>query len=220
MNNEKIDGVIVLHGIIRTKASMAGLAKFLEKEGDFRVLNVDYPSTQYPLEKLIDIIHPEIKTFIDSLSGEVHFVGYSMGGLLIRAYLKKYRPAHLGKVVLVASPNQGSEVADFLKNFWLYKKICGPAGQQLITNQESFKHLFTEVDFESGMIAGNKPINFLSSYLIGKPNDGEVSVQSTQLEGAQDHITLRCNHLFFPSNQKMWKQVLHFLQLGQFEHGL
>lgn len=217
--NPPTEGVIVLHGILRTRASMQGLAQFL-KDQEFDVLNLNYASTHYPLEQLIDQIHPEINAFINTLSGLVHFVGYSMGGLLIRAYLKKYRPTRLGRIVLVATPNQGSELADYLSRFWLYKKIFGPAGQQLITNQSAFKDQFAEVDFESGMIAGNRPLSFITSYIIGKSNDGEVSVQSTQLEGAQDHIVLPYNHLFFPKKKKMWHQVCHFLQFGQFEHGL
>ena len=75
-------------------------------------------------------------------SDPVHFVGYSMGGLIIRAYLQKYRPQHLGRVVMLGTPNQGSEVADAIRHFWLYRRFYGPAGQELITDQTAFAHLF------------------------------------------------------------------------------
>jgi poly(3-hydroxyalkanoate) synthetase len=70
---------------------MRGLAEFLEQSG-YDVLNIGYPSTKHDLEKLSDIIHQQIDNFISSRPAKIHFVGYSMGGLLIRAYLKKYRP--------------------------------------------------------------------------------------------------------------------------------
>ncbi|GHM58930.1 MAG: hypothetical protein sL5_10220 [Candidatus Mesenet longicola] len=162
------------------------------------------------------MIHKDISQFASSVTGKVHFVGYSMGGLLIRAYFKKYKPDKLGRVVMIGTPNHGSEVADFLKNFMLYKKLYGPAGQQLITNQDGFKEIFANTDFELGIIAGNKSIDPISSKLINKPNDGKVSVDSTKLEGAKDHIVLPCNHTFFPSNKQMFKQVLSFLKFGKF----
>ncbi|KJV53803.1 hypothetical protein OTSGILL_0508 [Orientia tsutsugamushi str. Gilliam] len=53
----------------------------------------------------------------------ISFVGVSMGGLVIRAYLHKYKIPNLGKVVLIGTPNKGSEVADYLKNNKLYKNL-------------------------------------------------------------------------------------------------
>ena len=207
--------VIILHGIMRTHRSMAGFARFLESAG-FRVLNLDYPSTRHDLSGIADHIHPQIEEFLGDRSGPVHFAGYSMGGLVIRTYLNRYRPATLGRVVMVGTPNAGSEVANLLKNFIVYRKLYGPAGQQLITAQDAFKHLFGAVDYELGIIAGNKPIDFLCSRIIGKENDGKVSLASALHPDAKCHVVLPANHTFFPSNKVMWNQALSFLQSGSF----
>jgi pimeloyl-ACP methyl ester carboxylesterase len=209
------DGVIILHGIFRTHRSMRGLAGFLEKSG-FRILNLDYPSTKHSIETLADVIQHDITQFASQISGQLHFVGYSMGGLLIRAYLNKYRPEKLSRVVMIGTPNQGSEVADFLQAIKLYRWLYGPAGQQLITKQDNFLRHFGKVDYELGIIAGNKPIDPISSCIIRKPNDGKVSIESTKLDGVKEHIILPCSHTFFPSNREMWAQVLHFLKTGLF----
>jgi pimeloyl-ACP methyl ester carboxylesterase len=214
---KKTDGVVLLHGIFHSPYGMRGLATFLKNSG-FEVLNLGYPSTQYTIQQLADIIHEKIAPFVASISGKIHFVGYSMGGLVIRAYMKKYKPSNLGRVVMIGTPNKGSEVADFLRNFKIYQKLYGPAGQQLITDQEKFKHIFAETDFEIGSIAGNKDYYFISDRLIGKPNDGQVSIESTQLDNLKDHIVLPCNHFFFPFDKTMWNQVVHFLEFGQFSH--
>lgn len=211
------DGVVILHGIFRTAFSMNGLAKFLVQSG-FQVLNLNYPSTKYHIESLADITNKNIDAFNVKSMNKLHFVGYSMGGLVIRAYIKKYKPSNLGRVVMIGTPNQGSEVADFLKNYLLYKKLYGPAGQQLITDQRSFHNIFAKTNFELGIIAGNKSINPIASYIINKPNDGTVSVDSTKLDGMKEHITLPCNHFFFPYSRAMWKHVLSFIQYGKFEH--
>jgi len=210
-----MDGVVLLHGIFRTHRSMRGLAQFLEEQG-YRTLNLGYPSTRYSLEELVEIIHPVIERFAKTMDGDLHFIGYSMGGLLVRAYLHKYRPAFLGRVVLIGTPNSGSEVADFLKDFYLYKKLYGPAGQQLITDQTMLKPIMGEITYEAGAIAANRSIDPISSYIIGEPNDGKVSVKSTWLPQLKDHTVVATNHTFLPMHKPMWAQTLNFLQNGRF----
>jgi hypothetical protein len=194
---------------------MRGLADFLEKSG-FKILNLGYPSTKHSIETLAEVIHHDITQFASQITGQMHFVGYSMGGLLIRAYLSKYRSEKLGRVVMIGTPNKGSEVADFLQTIKLYRWLYGPAGQQLVTKQDEFLRHFGKVDYELGIIAGNRPVDPISSRIIRKPNDGKVSIESTKLDGAKEHIILPCSHTFFPSNKKMWQQALFFLKNGQF----
>ena len=137
---------------------------------------------------------------------------------MVRALIHKYNYKNLGKVVQLAPPNQGSEVADFIKNFWPYKKIYGPAGQQLITDQSKIKHLFGEVSYELGIIAGNSTIDPISSAIIPGENDGKVAVERTKLKGMKDHIDVSASHTFFPSNKEVQKQTLYFLKNGNFKH--
>lgn len=212
------DTVLLFHGIARTKKSMAKLAGFLSAHG-YRVVNVGYPSTKFSISDLVDIIRPEIDGAAKEAGDDrVHFVGYSMGGLIVRAFLRNYRPANLGRVVMVGTPNSGSQIADFLKNWPLFRKVYGPAGQQLITDQTAMTELFGTVDYELGIIAGNRTIDPVSSLIIGLrvPNDGKVSVESTRLDGASAHIVIPANHTFLPVNKTMWSETLSFLQDGRF----
>ncbi|WHO72922.1 triacylglycerol lipase [Rhizobium sp. BT03] len=212
------DTVILFHGIARTKKSMEKLAAFLSGNG-YRVVNVGYPSTRFSIGDLVDIVRPQIDAAAkESGDGRVHFVGYSMGGLIIRAFLRNDRPPNLGRVIMVGTPNNGSEIADFLKAWPLYRKFYGPAGQQLITDQTAMTELFGTVDYELGIIAGNRTIDPVSSLIIGLrvPNDGKVSVESTRLDGAAAHIVIAATHTFLPVNKTMWNQALSFLRDGRF----
>ena len=195
---------------------MRGLCRHLRNEGH-SVLNIDYPSTAHRIEDLAEIVAPAILAHAASVEGKLHLVGFSMGGLVIRAFLRRGVPGNLGRVVQIGTPNGGSEVADFMRSFAAYRLLYGPAGQQLVTDQERFASIFAGEGFDLGIIAGDRSINPLASYLIGKPSDGKVSVESTKLASAADHVVVRCTHTGLPHNKTVWRQAAVFLRSGNFE---
>jgi len=209
------DGIILLHGIFRTHRSMGGMASYLKRNG-FKTLHIGYPSTKQTIEQIVETIHPKVEAFANTISGKLHFVGYSMGGLITRAYLHKHPLSKLARVVMIGTPNHGSEVADFIKNWWVYKKLYGPAGQQLITQLPNQAALLGRVNYDLGIIAGNKTADFIGSRIIGKENDGKVSVESTKLEGMKEHIVIPVSHIYMPHSAKVRKLVRRFLQEGHF----
>lgn len=208
------EGVVLLHGILRTNRCMKGLTVFLEKE-NYEVLNLDYPSSKYDILSIAKLIHSQIKNF-SSQTVKTHYVGYSMGGLIIRAYLHLYRPSNLGRVIMLGTPNQGSEIADFLKPFGIYKILYGPAGQQLITDQKNIKKIFGNINYELGIIAGSSPFYLLANKIIGKKSDGRVSIVNTKIEGMKEHIIIKSGHTMLASNKTAWRLTLSFLKTGNF----
>jgi pimeloyl-ACP methyl ester carboxylesterase len=193
---------------------MADLERYLVGKG-FTVFNLDYPSTEFPLGKLAAMVAKDVRERIDP-SRPVHFVGYSMGGIVTRIVLNKYRPDNLGRVVQLASPNGGSEVADFLKDNWLYEEVFGPAGQQLVTKDAGIDQLMGKVDYPMGVIAGNATIDPVSSAIIPGDDDGKVSVESTRVPGMRDHLIVYASHTFFPQNAEVHRQTTYFLRFGAF----
>ena len=107
-----------------------------------------------------------------------------MGGLLARVYLARYRPQRLGRVVMLGTPNGGSEIADRLKDFSAYRAFFGPAGQQLGTLRDAaIDAILPSVDYSVGIIAGNRSIYPITSFVLPKPHDGRVSVENTGIDG-------------------------------------
>jgi len=212
--------VVLLHGTLRSSMQMRRLAKHLQKQG-FKTINISYPSRHFDLKRLCDHTQKKIEaqTGMDS-QYTIHFVGYSMGGLLVRTLLHHHRPKQLGRVVLIGTPNHGSEFADFLKNNILFRFIFGPSGQQLITDQHQFSHLFGNVDYALGIIAGHSTLDPFAKFLIPGPSDGKVSIQSTKLDGMKDHIVLKGNHIYLPYIKKNHHQTAHFLAHGCFDKTL
>jgi triacylglycerol esterase/lipase EstA (alpha/beta hydrolase family) len=212
----KSETVVLLHGIVGARYQVWPVARMLQKLG-YNTLNISYPSTKLDLQALTSWIDKKIKSEIQK-ADRVHFVGYSLGGLICRAYIHRYGPPNLGRVVLLGAPNQGSEVADKLHRVWFYRKIFGPAGQALTTHNQQTQNLLGQVDYELGVIAGDRPIEKLGDHWIGKPNDGKVSVDSTHVKGEKDHIVLPVCHEGFCYFSNVRKQVQHFLEHGQFLH--
>jgi pimeloyl-ACP methyl ester carboxylesterase len=212
----KQHGVVLLHGISRTALSFRKMQLALERAG-FATLNLDYASRSKALEALAEDIHPAIQPFADRMDGSIHFVCHSMGGLLARVYIARHRPQRLGRVVMLGTPNSGSEIADRLKNFGVYRAFFGPAGQQLGTQRDdTINALFPPPDYSAGIIAGSRSIDLLAGSMLPKPHDGRVSVANTRLEGMADHVVVRTSHPFLVRNGEAIAQTIAFLKDGNF----
>jgi pimeloyl-ACP methyl ester carboxylesterase len=209
-------GVVLLHGLAGTSLPFRKMERALQKAG-FAMLNLGYASRKRSLEALAEEIHPAIAGFAEGV-GDLHFVTHSMGGLLARVYVAGYRPSRLQRVVMLGPPNNGSEVADFLKGVALFQAFFGPAGQQVGTGQIKLLAELPLPPCAVGIIAGNRTISPISSYFIlPHPNDGKVSVASTKLEGMTDHIVLKTSHTLMLLNRDAIRQTIAFLRDGRFE---
>ena len=210
------DGVVLLHGISRTALSFRKMQLALERAG-FTTLNLDYASRSKALEALAEDIDPAIQHFANRVDGSVHFVCHSMGGLLARVYIARHRPKHLGRVVMLGTPNNGSEIADRLKNVGVYRAFVGPAGQQLGTQRDAaIEALFPPVDYPVGVIAGNRSIDPVAGTMLPKPHDGRVSVEKTMINGMADHVVVGTAHPWLVRNSVAVAQTIAFLQDGAF----
>nr|WP_274612771.1 alpha/beta fold hydrolase [Bradyrhizobium brasilense] len=206
----------MLHGISRTARSFRRMELALKAAG-FATLNLDYDSRRKPLDVLAEDIRPSLDRFAESLDGSVNFVCHSMGGLLARVYLARHRPARLGRVVMLGTPNRGSEIADRLKNLAAYRAYFGPAGQQLVTRRDAATSaLLPPIDYSAGIIAGNRSVYPITSMALPGPHDGRVSVANTRLEGMADHIVIRTSHPWLVRNKEAIAQTIAFLQEGKF----
>jgi hypothetical protein len=210
--------VILLPGLCRTSASMHAMERALDTAG-YRVWNIGYPSRTGAVTTLSEsVLAPAIRDCENAGASRVHFVGHSLGAILIRDYLCRHALPHAGHVVMLGPPNQGSEVVDKLGSWWLFKKINGPAGCELGTVPGSALDRAGVPGARVGIIAGDRSINWINSLMIPGRDDGKVSVERTKLEGMSDHLVLRTAHPFLPKNKTAIRQTLHFLRLGAFDH--
>jgi len=212
--------VVLLHGLARTDNSMRILQEVLEYH-NYTVINNGYPSDDGPISDLTRHVGEAAAECGDD---RLNFVTHSLGGILVRAWLAQGIPDNLGRVVMLAPPNHGSEIVDTLAESDLMRRIStwlnGPATQELGTGQQSVPNTLPAVNFELGVIAGNVPINPFGTIVIDGPNDGTVSVQSTMIEGMRDHIVINATHTLIMINPIAMAEVLEFLRNGVFDHGI
>ncbi len=217
--------VVLLHGIGHSRWNMMGTEWALRRRG-YDVVNITYPSLKRGIGALAGFVHERLeRDNVWGRSAKVHFVTHSMGGLVARCYLDTRKddiPAgKMGRFVMLAPPNRGSEIADLLHRLPPYRWLFGPAGQELCTAVRSDGAAPSIC--ETGIIAGNKgwlyPVANLFFKGGGASHDGRVAVERTKLPGMKDHFTLSVTHDMIAWKGEAHRQIVHFLRNGTFKIG-
>lgn len=209
-------GVVLLHGLARSAASMEKMENVLQAAG-YRTLNIDYPSTEYPVEILCrDHVAPKVNAFSQDTDGSIAFVTHSMGGILLRYMVVQGLIEAPMRAVMLSPPNQGSEVVDKLGGLSLFQAINGPAGNQLGTGPDQLPALLGPVDFPVGILTGTLTVNFILSSLIPGLDDGKVSVANARVAGMADFRAIKATHPFIMRDETAIEETLAFLEKGCF----
>ncbi|HEX8692138.1 MAG TPA: alpha/beta fold hydrolase [Longimicrobium sp.] len=193
--------VVLVHGMGRSRASMWLLGRSLEAEG-YRVLNWGYSSYSDPVPALGARLARDVSGELGR-APKVHFVGHSLGNVIVRWALAHEPPARAGRVVMLAPPNQGAAAADRYARYaaWLMPPI-----EELRTAPGStVRTLPAPRGVDVGVIAG--------------AHDGKVSVDETHLAGERDHVVVPAAHSFIMNRRDVRDLTLRFLRTGRFGAG-
>ncbi len=208
-------GVVLLHGLGRTGVSMQVLGNALRKAGH-ATLTPTY-GLYSAMPAILDYLEPRVAAFQKSFDGPLHFVTHSLGGLIVRTLLTSRRPMGLGRVVMLAPPNCGSELADLVTMLGLSKPILGQVGSHLRTvRTPDVERALGQVDYDLGIIAGDRPFDPVLTRLLPRPNDGKVTVAATKVAGMRDHIVLPVSHTLMVLHPQVSAQVVAYIGTGRF----
>ncbi|MCF6224765.1 MAG: alpha/beta hydrolase [Xanthomonadales bacterium] len=203
--------VVLLHGLFHRGLAVSLLARRLRQAG-FSTSIFSYPSRQKSLSTLAQ----DLYRFTEALEHNVeslHFMGHSLGGLVILAMLEEYsQDLPQGRSVLLGSPVQGSKIARQLSEKSAGRLVLGRARQGLTTACQYSR------GYEVGVIAGIGSTGV--SRLLGQlpePNDGTVTVAETNLPEANDSIEVASSHFGLLLNSEVSRQSAYFLRHGQFQ---
>jgi triacylglycerol lipase len=215
------DTVVLLHGMGRTSASMARLAAELHA-GGYHVVNATYPSRTRTVEQIANAWLPaqlERTPWAHGV-GRLHFVTHSLGGIIVRAWVREGVPPNLGHVVMLAPPNAGSEIATRLAQFAPFGWVTGVNGQRVGVGDNDLPRQLGEWPKAAGplgIIAGDRCFNPLWGALMPRPHDGKVSVASTHLDGERAHRVVPAGHTWLAWRRDVIGYTKRFLATGTFE---
>lgn len=190
--------VVLVHGMGRTRYSMLPLARALDEEG-YDVVNWGYSSVCCTIAELGADLAAELRGVAGTRT--VHFVGHSLGNIVVRWVLASEPRLRTGRVVMLAPPNQGSHEADRLAPWlgWLLKPLA-----EIRTDPASTaRTLPLPAEVEVGIIAGR--------------DDGKVDEEETYLAGAVDHVVVPAVHSFLMFRRDVTALTLEFLRVGSFD---
>jgi hypothetical protein len=199
---------------------MRPLQRALEAS-DYLVLNCGYRSRTADIATLARDVADRISQW--QPEGKLDFVTHSLGGILVRAalaygYLPRQR---IRRVVMLGPPNAGSEVVDVIRSIpivaRIYATLTGPAGAQLGTAASGLPAQLPPVDFELGVIAGNRSFNPIFSAMLGSENDGKVRVDRARVEGMRELLVVPHWHPLLVAAPSVLRQVVQFLETGAFQ---
>jgi len=210
------DAVILLHGLGRTPRSMAKVERALHADG-YEVINPGYPSREEPIERLALRLDEVIEECCRGRDRYTHFVTHSMGAILLRYYLKTRPLDTTGRIVMLSPPNAGSELVDLLKQVPVLKDHLGPSRQELGTRPGDLPTALGRVDFELGVVAGDRGVLPPLSWIVPGKDDGVVAVERTRVQGMSDFVVLPSAHSFIMRSDRVIAQVRVFLATGRFE---
>jgi hypothetical protein len=199
--------VVLLHGMGRTRLSMWILEGRLKGAG-YTVFNLPYAASRESLDAISSSLDKFLRENVRT--ARYHLIGHSLGNIIIRnAFKRDLRPG-LGRVVMLAPPNQPAFLAKVLKDVSVFKWLTGDSGQKL--SSEEFYKTLPVPNVEFGIIAGDRGQNVT----FKEPNDGVITVESTRLPGMKDWLLLHHTHTFMMNSSDTAEQCIHFLQAGAF----
>jgi pimeloyl-ACP methyl ester carboxylesterase len=208
------ESVVVAHGLWMPGTETAVLRQRLTTAG-FQPHLFQFPTVRGTLARNVR----DLAAFAGDIDTDrLHFVGYSLGGVIVLRMLMQTKLPRIGRVVCLGSPLRGSETA---------MQIARSAFGRAVVGRSLFEHSASggiarwDLKPELGLIAGTR--NFgLGRLLADLPgeNDGTVLVKETKLPGATAHITLPVSHTQMLFDATVARQTIHFLRHGSFIESL
>lgn len=204
---------VLVHGLWMHGIVMQWQGRCLRQTG-FDAIAYSYPSTRLSVTENADLL----ALFAHKLDAStLHWVGHSLGGLVILRMLERDPALPPGRIVLLGPPYGGTHAGTSLARSRLGKRMLGRGISELAELQKQARFPGREI----GVIAGNYPLGLgrVVAWDLPLPNDGAVTVAETQVAAACDRIELPVTHTGMLFSRRVAQQTAAFLRAGRFDHG-
>jgi len=188
------------------------LLRFRLRHCGFRATQFSYPTVRCNITQNAQ----RLQRFVNKIDADIiHFVGHSLGGLVIRQLFHDFPTQRPGRIVTLGTPHSGSLVAQQFNRSSVGRMILGHSLEHGLLGDIPPWH----DDREIGVIAGNLSIG-VGRVLPGlpKPNDGTVAVAETFFNGMTDHAEVHVSHTALLFSSEAANHTCVFLKTGYFNH--
>lgn len=204
--------VVFVHGLFMNGAEFALLRRRLAAAHGFQAHRFSYPTVRGSMAGTLE----QLGKFVAAIDAErIHFVGHSLGGVVLCRYFERGNCARTGRVVLLGSPLVGSRSARAVaRHAWL-RRVVGPlVAEELL---DDCAPRTWGCGHELGIVAGTRPMGLGRFFAhFEEDSDGTVAVSETKLPGHTAHVTLPVSHMGMLASAGVATQVGEFLARGAF----
>jgi pimeloyl-ACP methyl ester carboxylesterase len=202
---------ILVHGLWMSGLELALIRRRLEMDGSLRTLSFTYPTI---VGSMSDHVRRLIECARAHKAERLHFIGHSLGGLVILRALQVTAELPPGRAVLLGSPLQGSRTAQKFARLPFGRALLGGAIAEECLDWSPREWSGRR---DVGVIAGSVGLG-LGRLLadLEDAHDGTVMVEETRLPGAKDHLVVATSHTGLVWSAEVAEQTRHFLDHGAF----
>jgi pimeloyl-ACP methyl ester carboxylesterase len=204
--------VVFVHGLFLNGAEFTLLRRRLAALHGFQAHRFSYPTVRGSMTETLE----RLRRFVAGIDAErIHFIGHSLGGIVLCRYFEKSPDARSGRVVLLGSPTLGSRAARAVaRHAWL-RRVIGPLVAEELVDPTASRCWNCEL--ELGLIAGTRALGLGRFFAqFEEDSDGTVAVSETKLPGHTAHVALPVSHMGMLTSAHVARQVGAFLDAGRF----
>lgn len=203
---------VLVHGLWMHGVVMELQRFYLARLG-FEAVCYSYPSMRLTLTENAG----RLAQFARTLEApRIHWVGHSLGGLVILRMLDREPALTPGRVVLLGVPYQDGYAQRSLAAGRLGACALGRSMGEWLDIRKPGNFPGREI----GVIAGSlsRGLGRVAAPDLPMPNDGVVTVAETELAAACDRIVLPVSHSGMLLSRHVARQTGAFLRDGKFDH--
>ena len=215
--------VLVLHGLGRTRSSMADLVEYLTKHGTYEVLNIAYASTRVPLSEDAKSLARWSAAWRAWKRSTLSPTAWATWWCAISCTISWWPragwaidPAH--PPVRHAGPAEQRRCAgrDGSSTIRSFASCSARAASSSRSNGNELREHLATPPCPFGIIAGGAADGSGRNPMLEGDDDMVVTVEETRLPGAADFVIVPAVHTFIMDDPRVQEYTLRFLQHGYF----
>ncbi len=211
--------VVFVHGLWLTGAESLFMRRRLARDHGFTCHAFRYPTVSASMNDIVERLQKFVAEIVQlERPTRLHFVGHSLGGLVLYRYFERVGSALPGRVVFLGVPAVQSKAAQRVARLaWAAPLIGRPVAEELAAPQAPRSWSQKQ---ELGVVAGSRPVGLGQFFArFDEESDGTVAVAETKIPGAADVVVLPVSHMGMLLSARVAQQAGAFLVRGHFSLG-